>query len=557
MFMKRMIVDMQLKRKFKRKNWLVSRVVVRCRKKQKIEKAEKVGQVVEPADLISELPEHIIHHILSFLRHPSDVARTSVLSKKWRSIWASFFTFEFDQKKFLKSGADPIKKFITFVDNSLTTRLGAMHTIQKFKISFIQGSIELERRVNNWITFALNKNVKELEIHVKVNNKKRYFMLPDSVFSATSLTSLRLYGCEINQFVAVNLINLKELSIKSTRVNEDVIESFVQGCPLLEDLRLVNCNGIGRLHISTPVKLRTLELHGCDGLMWVKVDQPSLLTFVHRGKVGCNRHVDLKGCENLKYLTMEDPNLTDESFQDLIKKFVNLERIVLIKCIDLKRITILSDKIKELSVIRCSFLEEANIDAPNLSLLEYSGDMMPFSSVDVAGLHEAKLNLEIGENRLEPEKLNFLKKFENDGGWNLIVSSNKNITILEDLQKIPHLSSADDMKLQLTKSPLKLKGYVDNLLRMSRPKSLSLVSSSTSEFLKYVKEKIMSREKDPKCCRYYERKCWLHSINHVTMMEEEEIEGIGTSQNHLQQKTTFKFDWQCNKLRYGWYLNTC
>ncbi|KAI3759736.1 hypothetical protein L6452_07766 [Arctium lappa] len=120
-------------------------------------------------------------------------------------------------------------------------------------------------------------------------------------------------------------------------------------------------------------------------------------------------------------------------------------------------------------------------------------------------------------------------------------SSNKNITIHEELWKIPHLSS-NDLKLELIRSPVKLKGYVDNLLRMSRPKTLSLVSSSSSELLKFVKEKIMSREENPKCCTYYLKKCWLHYVKDVTMVVIEAAE-IGETSQNLQQ-TTFRFNWQ-------------
>lgn len=47
-------------------------------------------------DRISNLPDFILHEILSFLPR-KDAAITCVLSKRWNFIWDSFPIFEFGQ----------------------------------------------------------------------------------------------------------------------------------------------------------------------------------------------------------------------------------------------------------------------------------------------------------------------------------------------------------------------------------------------------------------------------------------------------------------------------
>lgn len=47
-------------------------------------------------DRLSDLPDDIAHHILSFLPTKS-VARTSALSQKWRYLWASFPILDFSE----------------------------------------------------------------------------------------------------------------------------------------------------------------------------------------------------------------------------------------------------------------------------------------------------------------------------------------------------------------------------------------------------------------------------------------------------------------------------
>ena len=46
-------------------------------------------------DRISSLPEDIIHHVMSFLS-TVEVTQTSVLSKRFNSIWSTFPVIDFD-----------------------------------------------------------------------------------------------------------------------------------------------------------------------------------------------------------------------------------------------------------------------------------------------------------------------------------------------------------------------------------------------------------------------------------------------------------------------------
>lgn len=61
----------------------------------------------------------------------------------------------------------------------------------------------------------------------------------------------------------------------------------------------------------------------------------------------------------------------------------------------------------------------------------------------------------------------------------------KAVTIYEELKEI-NIDSINDFKLEITKSSAMLKDYVDNLLRASQPKKLSIISSPSSEFLKVL-----------------------------------------------------------------------
>ena len=59
-----------------------------------------MDEKIDAVDQISDLPEMIMHHTLSFLPR-KDVAKTSLLSKKWNCVWCSFPILGFDQTCYL------------------------------------------------------------------------------------------------------------------------------------------------------------------------------------------------------------------------------------------------------------------------------------------------------------------------------------------------------------------------------------------------------------------------------------------------------------------------
>uniref|UniRef100_A0A5B7BPX2 F-box domain-containing protein n=1 Tax=Davidia involucrata TaxID=16924 RepID=A0A5B7BPX2_DAVIN len=520
------------------------------RKFSQIEKKQNIVDVNDNMDWISELPEPIIHQILSRLRS-KDVARTSVLSKKWRDMWASFLTFNFDQKSYR---ANQNESFKDFVENSLSTRLEPLFGIQKFRLYMTSFNLKLAPRIDRWISAATSKNVKELEIHLKVKQKK-YYSLPQTVLTAETITSLKLYGCRLDICSDIKLAHLRVLSIKKARINAHIIESLIGSCPLIQDLRLVHCSGLECLHVSGLLELKRIEVHECHGLKSVEIEIPNLQTFWYYGKKSMPCKINLAACENLKNLTLKDPSMTDELFQEQISKFSVLEDLVLKECSTLERITVLSEKLERLALIGCRKLEEANIDAPNLLSFEYTGDKMPFSSMSASSLHEAKLYFQSPKKNQDTIWFDmlqkFLGKFDQSKVLKLVVQLDKNVIIYEELKEI-QLLPFFELKLDIIKSSWTLKEHVDTLLRMCHPKTLSVVSSSSGKFLKFLHEKIMNREGNPNCCRYYTRKCWQHYLEDV---EIEKSEGNGISGQNpwlkssptLQKSTSFKLNWRSNK----------
>ncbi|PIN19802.1 hypothetical protein CDL12_07512 [Handroanthus impetiginosus] len=518
----------------------------RVRKKRKVGANNGVYDINTDVDRISELPDAIIHHIFSFMHCTKDVVRTSILSRKWKNTFNSYLKFDFDERWFRVSGGKgrhnrikarelQKKKFIRYVEKTLSLRLDQVPSIDKFRLYVNNTNDVLGACMGRWICAAMDKNVRELDIHVISKNIQ--YILPDVVLLSTSITSLKLSGTMMYSFTSMKLSNLRELSIKDAiLVNDYVIKKFEENCPLIEDLRLVRCRVLLRLAISGLRKLRRVEVHECPKLSCIQIAASNLESFWYHAEKHQECKIDLKGSGNLKSLTLKDLKMKDTAFQEFISKCPLLEMLVLNECTSLERLTILSGKLTSLTLIQCTKLDEVNIDAPNLYTFQYSGHRMPFSSMNVSGLREAKFSFApIMKNSLcIAEYQRFFGNFDRSKGFKLIVYSKQSMKIYEE-PKEAHRSLNYFCKLELTASLTSVQKIVDNWLREFHGISLTLVTPS-SELLKLIHTMIMEREINPNCCSFYSNKCWRHYLADVKIVTLTPI-----------NKTYYTLDWRPRK----------
>lgn len=106
-------------------------------------------------DRISALPDAVLYHILAFLETKCTV-RTSILSKRWKNIWAYVPNLYLNDEDF-SSFAD----FIVFVDRALLIRESS--AIQKFHLH-CKCHAEDFSRIDGWIRTAVRYNVVELDL---------------------------------------------------------------------------------------------------------------------------------------------------------------------------------------------------------------------------------------------------------------------------------------------------------------------------------------------------------------------------------------------------------
>ncbi|KAK7325139.1 hypothetical protein VNO77_29241 [Canavalia gladiata] len=534
---------------------------------------DQMDQSVESMDRISQLPDHVIHHILSLLRNMKDAIRTSILSKRWRALWYSFSNLIFDERRFTagighEDSSDKAMMFRDYVSNSLHAHLGKKLYIQKLVVHMTSFDSEDIPYMNHWLNVAIAKNIKELDLHVGINNSKRY-TLSQTVFSSKTLTGIRLSGCKLETCNNIMLPNLQKLYLRKLPLIEHIIQNLISSCQSIEDLRFIKCSGLKHLHVSNLIRLDRIEIHHCNQLKKVEISAPNLHTFWYCGKKTTPCKVSLEGCTSLKRLTLEHPQVIRDFCENQISNFLLLEKLDLNISNRMKYISISNPHIQKFALKGCKKLGAALVYAPNLLSFECKGETMPWIQIHPFHLTDAKLSFAPKSERKVlgyGDKIwimmkEFIKKFDPEG-FKLVFYSSKNVVIHEDLNNIT-LPPVSDLNCEIIKSSACIDDILNSVLRSLHPVSLSMISPLDSNFPKLVHQTIWNGEKDPICCKYnaLNNKCWRHflkdvkfeDLNYMSFEDIEANEGKRTSTwyNWLKSEYT-TLQCQMTNLRLYW-----
>ncbi|CAI0458669.1 unnamed protein product [Linum tenue] len=213
------------------------------------------------ADRISNLPDGAIERILVFLPI-KDAAKTSLLSRDWRHRWRSIPQLVFDdrfaplpEEDDCGNIADDGKDVVLKIYEALLTHDGLL---TKFELSIP----EFRRQIplDLLILHLSRKAVQELALLFEDDN---YPKLHSSLFSpAFPLKRLKLKGCEFkvpSGFAGFNKLTLLEL--EDVVLPDDFYQNFLPCCPLLEELRVIDCTG--EAHVFVSPSLKVLLFHSC------------------------------------------------------------------------------------------------------------------------------------------------------------------------------------------------------------------------------------------------------------------------------------------------------
>lgn len=233
---------------------------------------------------ISELPDGLIHGILSFIPM-TDVVKTCILSKRWRYIWTSVNTvrIDFDSPAFEKYPIiERITRFIDFVDKVLNLR-DDVADVNKFYLTLPLSQVDeeslecpkfydiLASRLNAWICSVVRHNIKTLSITFRISAEWT-FELPECLFNCKTLEtwSLEMGGRGYSLIVVPKsccLPNLRSVDFEALSFeNPGAATRLVSSCPVLEYLGIADTGIEMDNHQDFIIDSSTLEeLIVCNG----------------------------------------------------------------------------------------------------------------------------------------------------------------------------------------------------------------------------------------------------------------------------------------------------
>jgi len=198
-------------------------------------------------DIISDLPDALIGHILSFLPTIEAVA-TTVLAKRWKPLLSFVHSLDFDDSLCLHPAKTNEEKrtnatsFMRFVDGVLALQGNAR--INKFRLN--GKHIINERWVLDWIQNVLKRDVSDIRLYVSSCSDgfdSSFYHLPPEIFvSQTLVTLIIMFEGDINISVGreVSLPKLKTLHLYHFKIKLSTFNKLISGCHALEELMMIN-----------------------------------------------------------------------------------------------------------------------------------------------------------------------------------------------------------------------------------------------------------------------------------------------------------------------------
>ena len=334
-------------------------------------------------DRFSSLPESIIHHIMSFLP-TTDSTRVSILSKRLAFVCHSYPILDFDQPLYdqvLSHSKAPPVLFLDFMQKSVE-RLESNISLEKFKLRIKDHGSILDKRIEESICFAIDRNVKELVLNfggLQRRHGYKYYSLP-KLITSNSIVVLNLSGFDFN------------------------LEDLIPNLTLVEDFTISNCCVSSNFTISSA-KLKSLKLTKCRGLKNIVIDAFNLQSF----ETTTSCEINLVHCKSLKSITLCDATITDDWIGNNVSELLLLENLTLCGCRFLKEIKIYNQQLKRFELLWCDKLVKVDIEAPNLDSFDYKG--FPFPEITLLCSGRTHANLYLSTNFLTTQWFENLKNF--------------------------------------------------------------------------------------------------------------------------------------------------
>ncbi|XP_018623283.1 F-box/LRR-repeat protein At3g26922-like isoform X2 [Nicotiana tomentosiformis] len=241
-------------------------------------------RVCTPEDRISQLPDDILVHILSFLS-VKEAADTSVLSKRWLPLWRYVPRLDFAATKPLHEVAldeklrkRHMKKYVRWVNRTL--QICKAQRLDQFRVCFDLNKFA-QHDIDKWLEFAFSRQVQRLELELLKGGE----LIRDCDYCYTFPPQLlglnQPHSNNLREFPPLrhNFKSVKVLLLKCVNVTGEVLEFFLQNCPYLEEMVVYGAATLVNLDVVGPsLKLKHLGIWSCPDLTSLKIRDTNLVT---------------------------------------------------------------------------------------------------------------------------------------------------------------------------------------------------------------------------------------------------------------------------------------
>ncbi|XP_078154545.1 F-box/FBD/LRR-repeat protein At4g00160-like isoform X2 [Carex rostrata] len=324
-------------------------------------------------DRISGLPDPLLTHILSFLPIEEAVC-TCILAKRWIKVWASLpvLIFLYDPVDNLTTNEyrKLEAKFLLFVRSVISHR--EKITLDTFKLTLLNAEREDSLgHIFEFLCCAVECRPRVLSIQISV--ACTFFDLPDSICTCTSVEDMSLwfvnYDPLSDDYVkprSINLPFLKKLELGCMHLLDDLMRMLISGCPILEELVLIQC--CLEMNLISSNVLKKLVLKDCV-FGGMEISCPGVVFLSIEKTVLVGGGITLK---NMSSLTMVDIFLKDSEFEDTIDDLRLLSGLSNVTSLKLYIISPDTMKLLQADIPNCPTL--GNLKSLELGALDFNYD---------------------------------------------------------------------------------------------------------------------------------------------------------------------------------------
>ncbi|KAL2940689.1 hypothetical protein RDABS01_029039 [Bienertia sinuspersici] len=504
---------------------------------------------ISPIDLdrFSELPEHIIHHILSFLPI-KDIVRARILSKTWKSLSNSYeilLDLDYDHNSFalellldteIVPEIDEIRdRFMDYADNHLSRVVQQQIPVLKLAVNVAVIGSEF-CGVNQLMELVRKAKVEELSIFVQTRDF-HWYDDDDVVFEQGMYSSL--------QQLCLSQVLL---------FSDEVLSNIANCCPEIEVIEFDCCFfWISILQLSKFPKLKKAIVEGRQGnLQSVDITETNLESFCCNS-LDLDCLMNLAACSNIRVLELSQCYISEpDLLKDLTTSFPLLEKAELFDVMHytevFDRITAANSHLKSLKLLFNRVIQKISINCPKLSHFDYIGAGFEEVYLDCPRLRTCYYNSSKVPRKILLDLptdiqynvfsfsvyyklgkswfINIRKFLEHIAGcdtvylrldWHSLSPDMADEFVLDEFEGVQTFKPKNvhlQLKIYFVEDISQfLAAFVDGLVWSTRPTTLR-VGCDCYEFVKYLCEKLAEKSRDKSCCdQQLCNKYWWHNIS--------------------------------------------